>query len=60
MHNPGEDLSRQYSSEDDGYGRQGGGLRVANRDSMTSDDSWTRDALAQMNFAGGSSQGQAK
>jgi hypothetical protein len=63
VHNPGQDdLSRQYSSEDDGYARQGGGLRVANRDSMTSNDSWTRDALAQMNFAGGpgGSPGQAK
>jgi hypothetical protein len=33
----------------------GGGLRVANRDSTASeseDDSWRRDVLAQMNFAG--------
>lgn len=61
VHNPGQDdLQRQYSSEDDGYGRGGGGgLRVANRDSTASSDSWTRDALAQMNFAGGS-PGQAK
>lgn len=55
-------LRRQYSSEDDEYGRAGGGgggLRVANRDSTASNDSWTRDALAQMNYAGGS-PGQAK
>ncbi|KAF2997948.1 hypothetical protein E8E13_005785 [Curvularia kusanoi] len=52
----------RYSSEDDGGygGRGGGGLRVANRDSTASNDSWTRDALAQMNFAGASSPGQAK
>ena len=58
-----DDLARQYSSEEDdgGYGRGGGGgLRVANRDSTASNDSWTRDALAQMNFAGHSSPGQAK
>ncbi|KAJ4362647.1 hypothetical protein N0V95_001355 [Ascochyta clinopodiicola] len=57
-----DELRRQYSSEDDEYGRAGGGgggLRVANRDSTASNDSWTRDALAQMNFAG-SSPGQAK
>ncbi|KAJ4991892.1 hypothetical protein SVAN01_02742 [Stagonosporopsis vannaccii] len=63
IHNPGQDdLQRQYSSEDDGYGARGGGggLRVANRDSTASNDSWTREALAQMNFAGNSSPGQAK
>lgn len=63
VHNPGQnDLQRQYSSEDDGYaGRaSGGGLRVANRGSTASNDSWTREALAQMNFAGNSSPGQAK
>lgn len=56
------ELRRQYSSEDDEYGRAGGGgggLRVANRDSTASNDSWTRDALAQMNFAG-AGPGQAK
>lgn len=56
------DLTRTYSSEEDeGYGGRsgGGGLRVANRDSTASNDSWTRDALAQMNFAGGS-PGQAR
>jgi acyl-CoA synthetase (AMP-forming)/AMP-acid ligase II len=38
-----------------GNGGGGGGLRVANRDSTASeseDDSWRRDVLAQMNFAG--------
>lgn len=63
LHNPGqEDLQRQYSSEDDGYGARGGGggLRVANRDSTASNDSWTREALAQMDFAGHGSPGQAK
>jgi hypothetical protein len=55
-----ENLTRQYSSEDDTdwRGGGGGGLRVANRDSTASNDSWTRDALAQMNFAGNA--GQAK
>lgn len=44
----------------------GGGLRVANRDSSDSDgadDSWRRDALAQMNFVGsnaGHAQGNAQ
>jgi hypothetical protein len=53
VHNPSQEgLSRQYSSEDEGYAPAGGGLRVANRDSTASNDSWTRDALAQMNFAG--------
>ncbi|KAL6707468.1 hypothetical protein ACN47E_004038 [Coniothyrium glycines] len=41
-----------------GGGGGGGGLRVANRDSSESDrtstdESWRRDALAQMNFVGG-------
>ena len=58
QHQQHDDLQRQYSSEDE-YGRGGGGLRVANRDSTASNDSWTKDALAQMNFAGGS-PGQAK
>lgn len=64
IHDPDQPFTeRRYSSGDDddnGYGRSAGGLRVANRDSAASNDSWTRDALAQMNFAGGSSPGQAK
>jgi hypothetical protein len=45
-----------YDSRAGGAGGGGGGLRVANRDSTASeseDDSWKRDVLAQMNFAGG-------
>lgn len=58
VNNPGhEDLTRTYSSEEEA---PRGGLRVANRDSTASNDSWTRDALAQMNFAGAGSPGQAK
>lgn len=63
VHNPEGGLQRQYSSSDDGYrgGGGGGGLRVANRDSTASNDSWTRDALAQMDFAGkDGSPGQAR
>lgn len=46
------------SASDDGRGYQannggGGGLRVANRDSGSSQDSWAKDALAGMDFAGG-------
>ena len=52
-----DDLTRTYSSEDEA---PRGGLRVANRDSTASNDSWTRDALAQMNFAGAGSPGVAK
>jgi hypothetical protein len=37
-------------------GGAGGGLRVANRNSSESEKSWARDALASMNFAGGSAQ----
>ncbi|ENI01759.1 hypothetical protein COCC4DRAFT_146896 [Bipolaris maydis ATCC 48331] len=41
----------------------GGGLRVANRDSSDSegadDDAWRRDALAQINFAGGAAAASA-
>ena len=57
-----EDAEQSYSSGDDGAGWQGnggggggggGGLRVANRDSTASNDSWARDALAGMNFVGG-------
>ncbi|KAF1837423.1 acetyl-CoA synthetase-like protein [Decorospora gaudefroyi] len=55
-----------YDDGDDevGYGGAGGGgLRVANRDSTESDateDSWRRDVLAQMNFAGGPGQAQGQ
>jgi hypothetical protein len=52
-----DDLTRTYSSEEEA---PRGGLRVANRDSTASNDSWTRDALAQMNFAGAGSPGVAK
>lgn len=55
--NPALGLTRTYSSEDEA---PRGGLRVANRDSMASNDSWTRDALAQMNYAGAGSPGRAK
>lgn len=51
------------SSERGGYGggnnNGGGGLRVANRDSGESQDSWAREALAGMDFAGtGAAQSQ--
>jgi hypothetical protein len=57
----GEEVTRyisngSYDSGRGGYGGGGGGLRVANRDSTDSaatEDSWRRDVLAQMNFAGG-------
>jgi hypothetical protein len=57
----GEEVTRyvshgSYDSRAGGNGGGGGGLRVANRDSTASeseDDSWRRDVLAQMNFAGG-------
>jgi hypothetical protein len=54
-----------YDSGRGGYGGGGGGggLRVANRDSTDSsatEDSWRRDVLAQMNFAGGPGQGQGQ
>jgi hypothetical protein len=59
-----EDGEESYSSGDDGAGWQGGGgggggLRVANRDSAASNDSWARDALAGMNFIGEPGQAEA-
>ncbi|KAF2124691.1 acetyl-CoA synthetase-like protein [Dothidotthia symphoricarpi CBS 119687] len=44
----------QTQDSDYGYGGGGGGggLRVANRDSGDSNDSWTKDALNGLNFAG--------
>jgi hypothetical protein len=39
-----------------GGGGGGGGLRVANRNSSESDKSWARDALASMDYAGGSAK----
>jgi hypothetical protein len=62
----GGEMSRYMSngSYDGNYGGGGGGgLRVANRDSTESgdsaDDTWRRDALAQINFAGGAAAASA-
>lgn len=56
-----DDMHEGYGG---GYGNSGGGLRVANRDSSederASKDSWTRDALAGLNFAGGGGGGSGK
>lgn len=51
----GTPLEDSYDRAGNGGGGGGGGLRVANRDSSESesaDESWRRDALAQINFAG--------
>ncbi|KAF2828098.1 acetyl-CoA synthetase-like protein [Ophiobolus disseminans] len=59
-----EDMHEGYGGGYSGSGAGGGGLRVANRDSSederASKDSWTRDALASLNFAGGGGAGVAK